>query len=74
MVATTLPNGSELREVRTELGLTIAELAEISGVSRKLISAIERGMDAPYERVHALVYALGQRLGDDRDSSAEEPA
>ena len=39
--------GSRLKEVRTEAGLTQAELAERAGVSRKTINTVENGVFVP---------------------------
>ena len=44
-----MPEGlsNRLREIRTELGLTQAELAERVGVSRKTINTVENGVFVP---------------------------
>ena len=44
-----MPEGlnNRLREIRTELGLTPAELAERVGVSRKTINTVENGGFVP---------------------------
>lgn len=39
--------GSRLKEIRTDAGLTQAELAERVGVSRKTINTIENGVFIP---------------------------
>ncbi|MBN8551841.1 MAG: helix-turn-helix domain-containing protein [Caulobacterales bacterium] len=39
--------GSHLKQVRTEAGLTQAELAERIGVSRKTINTVENGVFIP---------------------------
>lgn len=39
--------GSRLKAVRTEAGLTQAELAERAGVSRKTINTVENGVFSP---------------------------
>ena len=39
--------GSRLKAVRTEAGLTQAELAERAGVSRKTINTVENGVFIP---------------------------
>ena len=44
-----MPEGlnNRLRDIRTELGLTQAELAERVGVSRKTINTVENGVFVP---------------------------
>jgi len=39
--------GTRLREMRTEAGLTQAQLAEMIGVSRKTINTVENGVFVP---------------------------
>lgn len=39
--------GARLKEVRTEAGLTQAELAERVGVSRKTVNTVENGVFVP---------------------------
>lgn len=39
--------GVRLKEVRTEAGLTQAELADLVGVSRKTINTVENGVFVP---------------------------
>jgi putative transcriptional regulator len=39
--------GSRLKEIRTAAGLTQAELAERTGVSRKTINTVENGVFIP---------------------------
>lgn len=39
--------GNRLKERRTELGLTQAELAERCGVSRKTVNTVENGVFTP---------------------------
>lgn len=39
--------GNRLKDARTRLGLTQAELAELSGVSRKTINTVENGVFVP---------------------------
>ena len=38
---------NRLKERRTELGLTQAELAELCGVSRKTVNTVENGVFVP---------------------------
>ncbi len=57
--------GSRLKEVRTEAGLTQAELAEIVGVSRKTINTVENGVFIPSTLLALkLAYALKRRVED----------
>lgn len=51
--------GSRLKEVRTEAGLTQAELAERAGVSRKTINTVENGVFVPST---LLALTLGRAL------------
>lgn len=54
-----------VREIRQERGLTIRQLADLSGVSKSNISALEKGEIMP--TVHTVCYlavALGVELGD----------
>ena len=56
--------GSEIRERRKALGITQQTVAELAGVSRRLVSEIERGR--PTVRVDVLgrvVGVLGLELG-----------
>lgn len=45
--AVELALGERIRRARVRRGLTLAELAELAGVSKSLISQIERGVAAP---------------------------
>lgn len=74
-------DGARLRERRTELGLTQAELAQRSGISQEAISRIEngriRGLMQPTQ--DALAAALDAsvawlRGGTDDDDAAEAPS
>ncbi|MDP6969227.1 MAG: XRE family transcriptional regulator [Gammaproteobacteria bacterium] len=57
------PNiGKIIRDARKSLGLTLERLAERSGVSRSMLSAIERGTANP---TFAIVWSLAQSLGLD---------
>ena len=51
---------SNLRELRTEAGLTQAELAEKIGVTRKTINTVENGVFVPST---TLALKLGRALG-----------
>jgi DNA-binding XRE family transcriptional regulator/molybdate-binding protein len=53
--------GARIRALRREQGLTQAQLAELAGVSRQLVGAVEAGRHLP--RVDAAV-ALGRVLGE----------
>ncbi|MDP6189752.1 MAG: XRE family transcriptional regulator [Gammaproteobacteria bacterium] len=57
------PNlGKIIKDARKSLGLTLERLAERSGVSRSMLSAIERGTANP---TFAIVWSLAQSLGLD---------
>ena len=51
-----------LKELREEKNLTIAKLAEKSGVSHTYVSMLERGKRKPTENI---IEALSIALGDD---------
>ena len=54
---------NQLKEARTELGLTQAELAERIGVSRKTINTVENGVFVPSTILALkLAAALGRRV------------
>ena len=57
-----MPEGlsNRLRDLRSELGLTQAELAERVGVSRKTINTVENGVFVPST---LLALKLAQALG-----------
>lgn len=60
----------KLRRLRAEKGLTMDALEERTGVSKRTISEIERGMRVP----HTLTLAkLAEALGVDLDDLVEEP-
>ena len=52
--------GSRLKAVRTDAGLTQAELAERTGVSRKTINTVENGVFVPST---LLALSLARALG-----------
>jgi len=52
--------GSRLKAVRTEAGLTQAELADRAGVSRKTINTVENGVFIPST---LLALSLAKALG-----------
>lgn len=52
--------GSRLKSVRTEAGLTQAELADRAGVSRKTINTVENGVFIPST---LLALSLAKALG-----------
>lgn len=54
--------GKTVRKARKNLGLTLAELSERSGVSRSMLSAIERDTVNP---TFSVVWRLAQSLGID---------
>ena len=52
-----------LYETRTDLGITQAQLAKMSGVRQSNISRIERGTCSPTIRtLSELAYAMGKKL------------
>lgn len=51
--------GNRLKDVRTQRGLTQAELASLAGVSRKTINTVENGVFVPST---TLALALAQTL------------
>ncbi|MFW8636064.1 helix-turn-helix domain-containing protein [Cribrihabitans pelagius] len=60
---TTTPDiGKIMKEARKSLGLTLERLSERTGVSRSMLSAIERGATNP---TFSIVWALSQSLGVD---------
>ncbi|MEM6462798.1 MAG: XRE family transcriptional regulator [Pseudomonadota bacterium] len=61
-VAPTPDIGRLLKSTRKALDLTLEQLAERSGVSRSMLSAIERGTANP---TFSIVWALAQSLGID---------
>ncbi|MCF1452105.1 helix-turn-helix domain-containing protein [Agrobacterium vitis] len=59
----TLSIAARLKAIRTERGLTLDQLADVSGVSRAMISRIERAEASPTATLLArLCSALGQSL------------
>lgn len=54
--------GAILRDTRKRLGLTLDQLAERSGVSKSMVSQLERGLVNP---TFAVVWSLTQSLGLD---------
>ncbi len=60
--------GRVILEARKALGLTLAQLSERSGVSRSMLSAIERDTVNP---TFSVVWALTQALGVDLSSITE---
>ena len=52
---------NSIKERRTELGLTQAELAEACGVTRKTVNTVENGVFTPSA---LLAIKLGQALGE----------
>lgn len=57
--------GERLRKLRLDLGLTLAEVAERSGLAVSTVSKVERGLMAPtYDRFSQLADALGVDLGE----------
>jgi len=60
MVATV--SGAQLAEIRKQLGLTQAQLAEATGLSQARISQIENGTATSLETLRAYVVGLGGHL------------
>ena len=57
--------GLRLKDVRTEAGLTQAELAEQVGVSRKTVNTVENGVFIPSTTLAlGLARALGVKVED----------
>ncbi len=57
--------GARLRARRTALGLTLAQVAEMSGLSLPYVSNLERGRGNPtLDALHSLAEALGQSVTD----------
>ncbi len=57
--------GTRLRARRTALGLTLAQVAEMSGLSLPYVSNLERGRGNPtLDALHSLAEALGQSVTD----------
>lgn len=55
--------GESIRRRRTELELTQGELADVSGVTLRLVSELERGKaTAQYEGIRRILAALGLDL------------
>jgi DNA-binding XRE family transcriptional regulator len=55
-------SGAQLAEIRKQLGLTQAQLAETAGVSQARISQIENGEVTSLETLRAYVTGLGGHL------------
>lgn len=55
-------SGSQLAEIRVQLGLTQIQLAETAGLSQARISQIENGNTTSLENLRAYVAGLGGRL------------
>lgn len=52
--------GSRIKDIRNNRGLTLEQLADLSGTSARYISSIEKGVANPsFEILYALVKALG---------------
>ncbi len=55
-------SGAQLAEIRKQLGLTQAQLAEAAGLSQARISQIENGTATSLETLRAYVAGLGGHL------------
>jgi DNA-binding XRE family transcriptional regulator len=55
-------SGAQLAEIRKQLGLTQAQLAEAAGLSQARISQIENGTATSLESLRAYVSGLGGHL------------
>ena len=67
--------GKIVKDARKSLGLTLERLSDRTGVSRSMLSAIERGTANP---TFSIVWALAQSLGLDLsvldgDAGRDEP-
>lgn len=59
-VASAVPLGDRLRDLRTEAGLTLSQLSERSGVSVSYLNDIEHGRTVPsLGRLQDIAVALG---------------
>ena len=63
--------GQKIKALRTERKLTLDGLAKASGVSKSMLSQIERGLTNP---TLATIWSLTQSLGIDISSLLDEPA
>jgi transcriptional regulator with XRE-family HTH domain len=62
---------TRLRVLRAERGLTVRQVAELSGVAKETVSQIERGERHPYDRtLEKLAHAYGVPI----EELLEEPA
>ena len=67
--------GDKIRRVREHQGMSISELARLSGVSRPYIYRIEGGVNTPtHDKVQRIADVLGVRCGITGDSIEEIPA
>ncbi|HET6212096.1 MAG TPA: helix-turn-helix transcriptional regulator [Micromonosporaceae bacterium] len=55
-------SGAQLAEIRKQLGITQAQLADVAGLSQARISQIENGSATTLETLRAYVTALGGHL------------
>lgn len=69
------PLGPRLRSLRTQRGLTLVQLAALSGLSHPFLSQLERGLARPSmasldKIAMALATSVVELLADERDESA----
>lgn len=69
--------GPQLQDARKQRDLTLEQLADLSGISKSMLSQIERGQANPsfatlWNIAHALGLDIGSMIGDVK--SGEEPA
>ncbi|GAA2018570.1 XRE family transcriptional regulator [Pseudokineococcus marinus] len=65
--------GQQVRALRAKRGLTLAELAETTGLSASMLSTVERGRTAPsLATLHRLAEGLGVRVTTLLAAPAEE--
>jgi transcriptional regulator with XRE-family HTH domain len=62
--------GSNIRQLRNQMGMTLEDLAERTGVSRAMLSDIERGAKNPTIKIVCQIaevfgYTVSQLLGED---------
>ena len=66
--------GERIRSRRAELGLTLAQVAEMSGLSAPYVSSLERGHSNPtVSALDAVAGALGQSVADLFGGSGHQP-
>lgn len=64
--------GELIRKVRTEMGLRLDDLVEMTGISRTTLSSIERGQTSNEHKVRHVMQALGISMVDVSEKKREE--